>query len=470
MTDEITCAFPPGFLWGTATAAYQIEGGAFEDGRTPSIWDTFSHTPGRVDGGDTGDVACDHYHRWREDVALMAELGLRAYRLSLSWPRLVPGGQGRVNPAGLAFYDRLVDELLAHDITPLVTLYHWDLPQELQDAGGWPARDTAFRFAEYATAAAGALGDRVTKWITLNEPLCSAFLGHSSGEHAPGHTDPAEALAAHHHLLLAHGEAVTAIREAAPDAEVGITLNLQSVRPATDSEADLDAARRIDGLGYRLFMDPLSKGRYPEDVLADTAAVTDWSFVRDGDLRRIAQPLDMLGVNYYQSVTVSGGGSASGEEPGGHGPLVWPCAGDVVFHPPAGRTTARGWRVDPDALYEMLVRLSEENPGLPLLITENGAAYDDRPGPDGAVDDPERIRDLDEHLRATHRALRADVDLRGYFLWSFMDNFEWAYGYSKRFGIVHVDYATQRRTPKASARWYAGVVRRGGLAAPPSHT
>ncbi len=463
MSDELTCAFPPGFVWGTATAAYQIEGGADEDGRGPSIWDTFSHTPGRVDGGDTGDVACDHYHRRREDVALMAELGLPAYRLSLSWPRLLPGGRDEVNPAGLAFYDRLVDDLLDHGITPLVTLYHWDLPQELQDAGGWPERTTVERFAEYAHAAGSALGDRVTQWLTLNEPMCSAFLGYGSGEHAPGHTDPAEALAAHHHLLLAHGDAVAALREEVPDAQVGITLNLQAVRPATDSAADRDAARRIDGLGYRLFMDPLREGRYPQDVLADTRAATDWSFVRDGDLERIAAPIDMLGVNYYQGATVSAGGYASDAEPKRHGPLAWPCAEDVVFHPTAGRTTAMGWEVDPGTLYDMLVRLAKENPGLPLLITENGAAYDDAPGPDGIVQDTERIRYLDEHLRAVHRAIEADIDLRGYFLWSLMDNFEWAYGYAKRFGIVHVDYATQRRTPKASARWYAEVIRRGGL-------
>jgi beta-glucosidase len=466
MSDDLTCVFPPGFLWGTATAAYQIEGAADEDGRGPSIWDTFSHTPGRVDNGATGDVACDHYHRWQEDVALMAELGLPAYRLSLSWPRLLPGGRGQVNPAGLAFYDRLVDDLLAHDITPLITLYHWDLPQELQDAGGWPQRATVERFAEYAHVAGRALGDRVTHWITLNEPMCSAFLGHGSGEHAPGHTDPAEALAAHHHLLLAHGEAVAALREEVPDAQVGITLNLQAVRPATDSAADRDAARRIDGLGYRLFMGPLREGRYPDDVLEDTRAATDWSFVHDGDLERIAAPIDMLGVNYYQGATVSAGGYAEGAAPERHGPLAWPCAEDVVFHPPAGRTTAMGWEVDADTLYDMLVRLTKENPGLPLLITENGAAYDDVPGPDGVVDDRERIRYLDEHLRALHRAIEANVDLRGYFLWSLMDNFEWAYGYAKRFGIVHVDYATQRRTPKASARWYAEVIRRGGLGQP----
>jgi beta-glucosidase len=296
--------------------------------------------------------------------------------------------------------------------------------------------------------------------------MCSAFLGHGSGEHAPGHTDPAEALAAHHHLLLGHGKAVAALREEVPDAEVGITLNLQSVHPATDSAADHDAARRIDGLGYRLFVDPLREGRYPEDVLADTRTATDWSFVHDGDLEQIAQPIDMLGVNYYQGATVSGGGYAEGTEPKRHGPLAWPCADDVVFHPPAGRTTAMGWGVDADALYDMLVRLTKENPGLPLLITENGAAYDDRPGPDGVVDDAERIRYLDEHLRAVHRAIEANVDLRGYFLWSLMDNFEWAYGYSKRFGIVRVDYETQQRTPKASAHWYADVIRRIALGAP----
>ncbi|MFD0273685.1 GH1 family beta-glucosidase [Kitasatospora sp. NPDC127111] len=470
--------FPAGFVWGTATAAYQIEGAAAEDGRTPSIWDTFSRTPGRVRNGDTGDVATDHYHRYPADIALMAELGLPAYRFSLAWPRIQPGGSGPANKAGLDFYDRLVDELLAHGIDPVATLYHWDLPQDLETpagggsaaGGGWTARSTAHRFAEYAALAAARLGDRITTWTTLNEPWCSAFLGYGSGVHAPGRTDPAAALTAHHHLLLAHGLAVGALRAELPStARVSLTLNLAAVRPLTDRPADREAARRIDGLANRIFLDPVFHGRYPADVLADTAAVTDWSFVRDGDLTEISRPLDALGLNYYSPTVVAADDPAEPhphpDGASGHPrePSPWPADHGIRFVPAEGERTAMGWPVDADGLYELLTRLRDELPGLPLLVTENGAAYDDYSDPTGAVHDPERIAYLHAHLTAVHRAIAAGAPVRGYFLWSLLDNFEWAYGYGKRFGIVHVDFASQRRTPKDSARWYAEVVRTGTL-------
>ncbi|MFD1829489.1 GH1 family beta-glucosidase [Streptomyces desertarenae] len=459
--------FPPGFLWGTATAAYQIEGAAREDGRTPSIWDTYSHTPGRTRNGDTGDIACDHYHRWREDVAIMSELGVGAYRFSVSWPRVQPTGSGPASRKGLDFYSRLVDELLDKGIRPVVTLYHWDLPQELEDAGGWPERATAERFAEYAGIVAGALGDRVATWTTLNEPWCSAFLGYGSGVHAPGRTDQADALRAAHHLNLAHGLGVQALRAALPaEAQTSVTLNLHHVRSLTDGEADRDAARRIDGTANRIFTGPMLRGEYPEDVRRDTAHLTDWSFVRDGDLAHIHQPLDFLGVNYYSPTLVSAATGSASHNADGHGASEhspWPGGDDVAFHRTPGPTTAMGWTVDPEGMYELLVRVGEDFPELPVVITENGAAFDDYVDPEGRVVDPDRISYLHGHLTAVHRAIEAGVDVRGYFLWSLLDNFEWGYGYSKRFGAVYVDYATGRRIPKESSRWYARVARDGAL-------
>ncbi|GAA2434983.1 GH1 family beta-glucosidase [Streptomyces macrosporus] len=460
-------AFPPGFLWGTATAAYQIEGAADEDGRTPSIWDTYSHTPGRVRNGDTGDTACDHYHLWREDVALMADLGVGAYRFSVSWPRVQPTGRGPASPKGVDFYSRLVDELLDKGIQPVVTLYHWDLPQELEDAGGWPERDTAHRFADYAGLVADALGDRVTTWTTLNEPWCSAFLGYGSGVHAPGRTDQADALRAAHHLNLAHGLGTRALRDRLPTgARTSVTLNLHHVRSLTDGDADRDAARRIDGVANRIFTGPMLRGEYPEDVLRDTAHLTDWSFVRDGDTETIHRPLDFLGVNYYSPTLVSAASGPGSHTADGHGVSdhsPWPGADDVAFHRSPGTTTAMGWAVDPDGLYELLLRVKGDFPELPLVITENGAAFDDYVDPEGRVHDPERISYLHGHLAAVHRAIEAGVDVRGYFLWSLLDNFEWGHGYSKRFGAVYVDYATRRRIPKQSFHWYARVVRDGAL-------
>jgi beta-glucosidase len=449
--------FPAGFRWGSATAAYQIEGAAGEDGRTPSIWDTFSRTPGKVRNGDTGDIAADHYHRVREDVALMKEVGITDYRFSLSWPRIQPTGSGPAAQKGLDFYRSLVDELLDAGIRPVATLYHWDLPQELEDAGGWPERATAERFAEYASLAAEALGDRVPTWTTLNEPWCAAFLGYGSGVHAPGRTDEAASLRAAHHLNLAHGLAVQALREALPgSSEVSLTLNLHVIRALSDAPEDRDAARRIDAVGNRVFLDPVFHGRLPEDLVADTVHLTDWSFVRDGDLKTISTPIDSLGVNYYSPSVVAAGTSET--------PSPWPGAAERVrFLPAPGPRTAMDWPVDADGLYELLVRLRDELPGVPLLITENGAAYDDYADPEGEVHDPERVAYLDAHLAATHRAIADGADVRGYFLWSLLDNFEWAYGYGKRFGIVYVDFASQRRTPKDSARWYAQVIARGGL-------
>ncbi|MFE2308034.1 GH1 family beta-glucosidase [Streptomyces sp. NPDC059411] len=453
--------FPPGFRWGTATAAYQIEGAAALYGRTPSIWDTFSRTPGKVLGGDTGDTAADHYHRMAEDVGLMKRLGVGDYRFSVAWPRVQPTGRGPALRQGLDFYRRLVDALLEAGIRPVATLYHWDLPQELEDRGGWPHRETAERFAEYAGLVAGALGDRVASWTTLNEPWCAAFLGYASGVHAPGRTEPAAALRAAHHLNLAHGLGVRALRAALPrSAEVSLTLNPHVVRPLTDSAADADAARRIDAVGNRIFLDPVFHGRLPQDLVRDTAALTDWSFVRDGDLAAACEPIDWLGLNYYSPTVVAAAGShAPAAEPS-----PWPGAEGLVRFPPApGPRTAMDWPVDAGGLYELLTRLRDELPGVPLLITENGAAYEDHAAPGGAVHDPERIAYLRGHLAAVHRAIGDGADVRGYFLWSLLDNFEWAYGYSKRFGVVHVDFATQLRTPKDSARWYAEVIARGGL-------
>ncbi|MER5641148.1 GH1 family beta-glucosidase [Kitasatospora sp. NPDC002227] len=468
-----TATFPTGFVWGAATAAYQVEGSVDIGGRTPSIWDTFSRTPGRTAGGDTGDQATDHYHRYREDVRLMAELGLDAYRFSVSWPRVQPTGRGPAVERGLDFYRRLTDELLEQGISPVVTLYHWDLPQELEDVGGWPARDTAARFADYTALVADALGDRVSTWITLNEPWCSAFLGYGSGVHAPGRADWADSLRAAHHLNLGHGLAVAALRAALPaDAKVGASLNLHAVRPLSGSPADLGAARRIDAVGNRVFTGPMLKGSYPEDLLADTAHLVDWQkLVHDGDLAEIARPVDLLGVNYYTPTVVSArpadhDPAADTSRDDGHGggaQSPWPGSEGVLFHKAPGDVTAMGWPIDPTGLTDLLLDLHRDHPGLPLLVTENGAAFEDTLTPDGAVHDHERITYLHAHLAALRAAITAGADVRGYFLWSLMDNFEWAYGYAKRFGLYRVDYATQLRTAKDSAHWYAEVIRHNAL-------
>jgi beta-glucosidase len=455
-TDQ---TFPPGFVWGAATSAYQIEGAAAQDGRGRSIWDTFSHTPGRTFQGDTGDVAIDHYHRMADDVRLMSGLGLTAYRFSVSWPRVQPTGSGRANPAGLDFYKRLVDELLGKGIEPWVTLYHWDLPQELEDAGGWPARVTAERFAEYAAIVHEALGDRVRQWTTLNEPFCAALLGYGAGVHAPGRVEPTSALAAVHHLLLGHGRAVQALRAGGAE-QVGITVNLYAVSPATDTAPDVDAARRVDGLQNRIWLDPLLLGRYPQDVVEDVASLGVLDAVSAEDLKVISQPLDSLGVNYYTRHVVAAGEGASGHGDGAGSP--WICAGPVAMVPRGLPVTATGWEIDGPGLLEVLLRVHREYPELPLYVTENGAAFDDVLGADGRVRDADRIEFLRGHLGACHDAMAAGVPLRGYFAWSLMDNFEWAEGYRKRFGLVYVDYPSLERVPKDSATWYSGVIRHGG--------
>ncbi len=448
--------FPEGFVWGAATASYQIEGAAREDGRGPSIWDTFTRTPGKVFSGHTGDVACDHYHRYVEDVAMMADLGLASYRFSVAWPRIQPDGTGPVNTLGLDFYDRLTDELLGKGIDPLVTLYHWDLPQSLEDRGGWTNRATAEAFAEYAQIVHARLGDRIGTWTTLNEPWCSAYLGYASGLHAPGRKDPAAAFTAVHHLLLGHGLAARALRSAGATS-VSITLNPAQTFPVDPNSAvDADAARIIDGISNRIFLDPLLRGHYPADMLELMARFTDLSFIRDGDEAIINAPIDVLGVNYYTPGYVSAkpGEPASGANPGSEG---------IAFRDPNGPVTDVNWLIEPSALNTLLQRLTRDYPGTPLLITENGAAYPDGPGEDGEVHDTRRVEYLDGHLRACHDALAAGVDLRGYFVWSLMDNFEWSEGYRKRFGIVHVDYQTQARVLKDSAKWYRDVIKRNGI-------
>jgi beta-glucosidase len=462
--------FPADFTWGAATASYQIEGAVAEDGRGVSIWDTYSHTPGRTLNGDTGDVAADHYHRLDEDLGHIADLGLAAYRFSIAWPRVQPGGAGALNQAGVDFYSRLVDGLLERGVSPVATLYHWDLPQELEDAGGWPARDTALRFQDYATAIVGALGDRVHTWTTLNEPWCSAYLGYASGVHAPGRTDPAAALAAVHHLNLGHGLAGRVVRDLAPQAQLSVTLNLHVIRPASDSAADVDAVRRTDALANRAFLGPMLQGAYPDDLFADTVRVTDWSFVQDGDAALAAVPLDVLGVNYYSSARVRAwDGRSPRAESDGHGGSehsAWPGATDVEFLDQPGPHTAMGWNIDPPALTELLLRLHRDHPGQPLMMTENGAAFDDVVSPDGAVHDDRRVDYLHRHIDAVGDAMDAGADVRGYFVWSLLDNFEWGYGYDRRFGVIRVDYDTQVRTWKDSAHWYQRLARTSQLPDP----
>lgn len=438
--------FPAGFIWGCATASYQIEGAAYEDGKGESIWDRFSHTPGKVRNGDTGDVACDHYHRYLEDVRLMQELGLKGYRFSISWPRVLPRGYGQVNQAGLDFYNRLVDALLEAEIAPFATLYHWDLPQALQDRGGWPNRDTAKAFGEYAAVVFDELGDRLTNWITLNEPYVVADIGHRQGIHAPGHQSVEECLAAAHHLHVASGLAVQAFRESGRSGQIGITCNLAPIHPASDREEDLAAADRFDQWLNRWWLDPIYRGYYPPDLLESLER--HMPEIEPGDIELAHQPLDFFGLNYYFRQIVS------------HQPGEWLDA-RVDFGP--GPKTAFGWEVYPEGYYEIMTRIAREYDLRNLYLTENGCAYDDRITEDGEVHDPERIDFLEQHIAQVARALEAGVPVRGYFLWSLMDNFEWAMGYSMRFGIVYTDYETLRRIPKDSAKWYAQVIERNGL-------
>ncbi|MEV3934943.1 GH1 family beta-glucosidase [Glycomyces sp. NPDC049804] len=441
--------FPQGFLWGTATASYQIEGAAGEDGRGPSIWDTFSATPGKTWRGQSGAVACDHYHRVDEDVALMASLGVDTYRFSIAWPRIQPDGTGPANPKGLDFYDRLVDKLVAAGIKPMPTLYHWDLPQSFEDRGGWPERETAERFADYAAIVGARLSDRVHTWWTLNEPWCSAFLGYGNGHHAPGRTEPAAALAAVHHLNLAHGLAVQALRGAGAE-QVSIVLN------PTQCRGEEEAVRVVDGIANRVFFDPILLGQYPADVIERTQHHTDWSFVKEGDLEAINQPIDVLGINYYSPTWLR---AKPGEPESDVGPGT---IGVETYTPDGLEFTDMGWAVDATGLTDLLVRIHKDY-GIATMITENGAAYPTGPGEDGEVHDEERVAYLRSHIAAVHDAIEAGADVRGYTAWSLMDNFEWAFGYDKRFGIVHVDYATQQRTPKDSAKFYSKVIADNGL-------
>ncbi|KJL32453.1 GH1 family beta-glucosidase [Microbacterium oxydans] len=471
----MTRAFPENFLFGAATAAYQIEGAAFEDGRTASIWDAFSRVPGAVIGGDTGDVACDHYHRYADDVALMTRLGLQTYRFSTSWSRVRPDG-GAVNAKGVDFYERLVDELLDADILPWLTLYHWDMPQALQEQGGWTNRDTVGRFLEYAGTMHDALGDRVNVWTTLNEPWCSSFLSYTGGEHAPGHTSIEEGLLASHHLLLAHGETVRELRGRDAGLNLGITLN-HTVADAADPDdpADVDAARRIDGQFNRWFLDPIYRGAYPADIVEDIRAVDAAAVaafeaaVHDGDLATIAQHIDTQGVNYYHGDLVSGTApaeSAVESVPDTERKVRSPYPSFERIHAVERGLprTAQNWEVQPEGLTRLLERIWTEYAqpaGTVLSMTENGAAYDDLAVvEDGEtrVHDTERTEFLRLHLEAVLDAVEAGVDVRGYFYWSMFDNYEWAWGYDKRFGIVRVDYDTQERSVKDSGREYARII------------
>ncbi|MEU9736672.1 GH1 family beta-glucosidase [Streptomyces sp. NPDC048002] len=444
MPDPIDlAAFPDGFRWGTATSAYQIEGAVAEDGRTPSIWDTFSHTPGKVDNGDHGDDACDHYHRWPEDVALLRRLGVDTYRMSIAWPRVVPGGDGPVNEAGLDFYDRLVDALLAADITPNITLYHWDLPQVLQDRGGWTVRDTAEHLAAYASAVAARLGDRVSLWGTLNEPLCSAWIGHLEGRMAPGLTDLTAAVRASYHLLLGHGLATQAIRAAVPGARIGLVTNHSTVEAASTHPADIAAAARMDGHTNRWWLDPVYGRGFPADMRELYGVELP---EQPGDMETIAAPLDWHGLNYYFPATVT-------DDP--EGPV--PYAREVRL--PDVPRTGMDWQIDAGGLEALLLRLTDDYGVRELYVTENGSAFPDTVAPDGTVHDPERTLYLEQHVAACARAVRKGSPLAGYYAWSLLDNFEWAYGYDKRFGLVHVDYATQKRTLKTSGQRYADIIR-----------
>ena len=445
--------FPDGFLWGAATAAYQIEGAPDEDGKGLSIWDTFSHTPGKVFHGETGDVACDSYHRYPEDIAMLQRLGVGAYRFSLSWPRIQPDGRGAVNPKGIDYYNRLIDGLLEKGITPVITLYHWDLPQPLQDKGGWATRDITEIFADYAGRAGEAFGDRVHRWITVNEPWVVAHVGYRDGRHAPGIKDPKQAVAANHHLLLAHGRAVTALRATSPSpAQVGITLNLAVVRPVSPAAADL--AAELDARHNGAYLGPLLRGAYPERLTSEFSPARVPGLVHNGDFDLITAPIDFLGVNFYAPSYV---GIRSDGEPRRGEQLIGP--DEVLVQPEGMPVTAMNWLVDSSAIYELMTRVRDETNGLPLYITENGSAWYDYVTQDGTVEDYERLQYLRDHLTALHEAIEHGVNLRGYFAWSLLDNFEWAEGYAKRFGLVFVDFGTQKRIVKRSGEFYAAVTR-----------
>jgi beta-glucosidase len=436
-------SFPDGFLWGASTASYQIEGAAREDGRGPSIWDTFSAVPGKVKNGDTGARACDHYHRYAEDIALMKGLGLKAYRFSLAWPRLLPAGRGAPNEAGLVFYDRLIDALLEADIEPWVCLYHWDLPQALEDAGGWPNRDIAGWFADYAALAARRYGDRVKHWASFNEPNVFTFLGYGIGIHAPGRTDRTDCLKAIHHVNLAHGAALSTLRDGVTDAKLGAVLNLHPVRPESESAADAEAAVHIDAVWNRAFAEPMVNGAYLDPLKSDLEAIP--GLVRDGDLAHIQQRIDFFGLNHYSRLYAR----AAPDSPWGFG----------IGTPPADvPKTGMGWHIDPGAFRDQIIEIDQRYGRPAIYITENGFGAEETAGPDGMVDDRYRIDYIAAYLHALLEAREAGADVRGYFVWSLLDNYEWSEGYSKRFGIIRVDYETMKRTPKASYNWLKTVI------------
>jgi len=438
--------FPQGFLWGAATSSYQIEGAVHEDGRGESIWDVFAHTKGKVKHGDNGDVAADHYHRWQEDIGLMKQIGLQAYRFSIAWPRILPQGRGAVNEAGLAFYDRLVDELLKSGIQPVITLYHWDLPTALP--GGWLERSIVNAFAEYTDVMTRRLGDRVKQWSTLNEPFCAAFLGYLLGEHAPGEKNPAHALRAAHHMLLAHGRGVEVIRANVPGAVVSQVVNPTVVYPASDSEADRFAARFHDGFLNRWLLDPLFGMGYPQDMMVDFKRLgAGVDFVQSGDMELISVPIDTLGLNYYSPVTVQ----ADTKHP------MVPGRERRIL-PQGAAVTDLGWEIQPRGLYELLTNLNNTYHPKAMFVAENGCDFRDGPGADGRVHDERRIAYLRGHISQVSRAVEAGVPVTGYFQWSLLDNFEWASGYGPRFGLIHVDYKTQARTIKDSALFYRDII------------
>jgi beta-glucosidase len=458
MTERPTIAFPDGFLWGAATASYQIEGAVREGGRGPTVWDTFSHTEGKVAKGDTGDVACGHYHRVGQDVALMADLGLQSYRFSIAWSRVMPEGRGKVNPEGIEFYHRLIEQLLNHDIAPCPTLFHWDLPQGLEDIGGFRNRDTVSWFADYAALMAGEFGDKVTMWSTFNEPWCYAYLGHAAGVHAPGLMDPKAAVTVAHHELLAHGLAVQAMRAERNGLELGIVINPSNVRREGSPPAPEDDMRKIDAIHNRWWFDPILTGGYPADILADFGPLAE--AIQDGDLAQIAQPIDWIGINYYFDILVRGLGAGEAT----NRMRAYPTVANATESEVRPVHTDMGWPITPEGFTALLLRLKNDYPNLPpVYITENGCAYDDPVVADGCHD-PRRIEYLDLHLRAVKDAIDEGVDVRGYFQWSLMDNFEWALGYDKRFGLIHVDFETLDRTPRDSFHWYREVIIRNGLA------
>lgn len=442
-----SAAFPPGFLWGAATSSYQIEGAPLADGSGASIWHTFSHTPGNTFSGHTGDAACDHYHRYEQDIALMAELGLQAYRFSISWPRVIPAGRGRVNAKGIDFYDRLVDGLLARDIVPMATLYHWDLPAELDALGGWLNPEIADWFTEYAERMFARLDDRVPYWLTLNEPWVVSHCGYVTGEHAPGHRNLYEAAQVSSNLLRAHASAIQAYRRIGRH-QIGLAINIEPKYPATASAVDHEAMTRADAYMNRQYLDPIFHGSYPQQ-LVDTFAEA-WQGNAAFSMDLIASKIDFLGINYYTRAVVRDDHEAP--------PL---CASPVRQQD--SEHTDMGWEVYPEGLTQLLLEIKARYGDVPIYITENGAAFEDRVGRDGEIHDAPRIAYLRDHLQALHKAIQQGVDVRGYFAWSLLDNFEWGFGYAKRFGLVGVDFATQRRIPKASARFYAEVIRRRGL-------